>query len=369
MNEIIVKKMDSKSSKKSQRFHELDILRFLAALAVVFFHYIFLNSTEFKELATYPVLGEFFKYGYLGVELLFIISGFVILLSASKKGWLGFIISRIARLYPAFWLALILTTLGIILFATDIMQVTPSQFLLNLTMMGNMIGTENIDPVYWTLQVEIKFYFWILMILLLKQIKHIENFIAVWLIFSVLEIFHFIHGLTHLLIMPEWAPYFSAGALFYLIQTKGLNPLRAVLLFIAYLLSIYFAVQGGLEKTQLHGLEFSPYVIAGLICLFYFVFTLIVSGKTSRIHYSWFGILGAMTYPLYLLHQTLGQIAFLAMGDSVNKYLQLFVVTIGMVVLAYLLHRYFEASFGKWLKTKLEAILRISDKKMVSTPP
>ncbi len=361
--------MDIKTSNNTQHFHELDILRFLAALAVVFFHYTFLNVTEFKELATYPVLGEIFKYGYLGVELFFIISGFVILLTASKKDWRGFIVSRVARLYPAFWLALILTSLGIVLFATDIMSITLPQFWLNSTMMGNMIGTENIDPVYWTLQVELKFYFWILMILLLKQIKHIEYFIAVWLVFSVLEIFHFIHGLTHLLIMPEWAPYFSAGGLFYLIQTKGLNPLRAALLFIAYLLSIYFAVQGGLEKTQLYGLEFSPYVIAALICIFYFVFTLIVTGKTSRIHYSWFAIVGAMTYPLYLLHQKLGQIAFLAFDSSVNKYLQLSIVTVGMIIFAYLLHRYFEAGFGKWIKRKLEAILRINNKKVVSTPP
>ena len=88
--EIISREM--KTPNKSQRFHELDILRFLAALAVVFFHYTFLNITEYQTLPSYPILGEIFKYGYLGVELFFIISGFVILLTATKKDWQGFII-------------------------------------------------------------------------------------------------------------------------------------------------------------------------------------------------------------------------------------------------------------------------------------
>lgn len=48
-------------NQRSLRFHELDILRFLEALAVVLFHYTFLNATEFKAIASYPVLAEIFN--------------------------------------------------------------------------------------------------------------------------------------------------------------------------------------------------------------------------------------------------------------------------------------------------------------------
>ncbi len=348
--------MDSK--KTPQRFHELDILRFLAALAVVFFHYTFLNATEYTELPTYPVLSEIFKYGYLGVELFFIISGFVILLTASKKGWRGFIISRIARLYPAFWIAITLTTLGVVLFASDIMQISLSQYLWNLTMVGNFADVENIDPVYWTLQVELKFYFWIVLILFFNKIKHIELFIAAWLIVAFLEIYHVGHEFTHFALAPEWAPYFSAGAIFYLIQAQGFTLKRLGLLIFAYLLSLYFATEGANEKSQLYAIEFSNVVVLSLITLFYATFTLIVLGKTAHIYRPWFALLGATTYPLYLIHQKLGQIAYLAFGDSINKYIMLFLMTLSMIILAYLLHRYFEAMIGKGLKRKLENWVR-----------
>lgn len=344
---------------KTQRFHELDILRFLAALAVVFFHYTFLNATEYKTIVSYPVLSEIFKYGYLGVELFFIISGFVILLTASKKDWRGFVISRVARLYPAFWIAVTLTTLLIVLLASDVMSVTLPQYLWNLTMMGTFVGIENIDPVYWTLQVELKFYFWVLLILLFNKIKYIEAFITLWLIISFLEIYHLGHAFTHFALIPEWAPYFSAGALFYLIQTQGVTRKRVALLGVSYLLSLYFALEGAEERSQLYAIEFSPVVVLSLITFFYAIFTLIILGKTTRLYHPWFTLLGATTYPLYLIHQKLGQIAYIAFGESLNKYLLLFLMTTSMILMAYLLHRYLEASFGKRVKRQFESWLGV----------
>jgi len=151
---------------KSSHLYELDLLRFLAAIAVVFFHYTFINSINSDLTPSYPVLEGIFKYGYLGVELFFMISGFVILLTAMKKTAIQFTISRIKRLYPAFWVALIITTLAILFLVPDqTNSVGLKQFLFNFTMVPGYLGTVNIDPVYWTLQVEIKFYFWVGLIL------------------------------------------------------------------------------------------------------------------------------------------------------------------------------------------------------------
>ena len=59
------------------RFYEIDLLRFLAALAVVLYHYTFRGFAEGGySPVEYPILGEFFKYGSYGVQLFFIISGF-----------------------------------------------------------------------------------------------------------------------------------------------------------------------------------------------------------------------------------------------------------------------------------------------------
>ena len=86
------------------RFSELDGLRGIAALAVVAYHFGYPAVQNYPRTAPEPYS---IPLGELGVQLFFIISGYVILLSAIKSGSaLKFGISRFARLYPTYWLAL-----------------------------------------------------------------------------------------------------------------------------------------------------------------------------------------------------------------------------------------------------------------------
>ena len=80
------------------RFRELDGLRGIAALAVVFSHYAAQHNSHFPEDPP-PFHG--FEWGAAGVQLFFIISGFVIFMSARRANRPSdFAISRAARLYP-----------------------------------------------------------------------------------------------------------------------------------------------------------------------------------------------------------------------------------------------------------------------------
>src|SRR5688572_28370593 len=87
---------------QSGRMPALDLLRFLAAAAVMLYHYGFRGSAgadrylEFR----FDALGPVCRYGYLGVPLFFMISGFVILMSAVGKSPREFVATRAARLYP-----------------------------------------------------------------------------------------------------------------------------------------------------------------------------------------------------------------------------------------------------------------------------
>jgi len=62
-----------------KRIDTLDSLRVIAIGMVMLFHYLYLYNGKFYEIAY--LQKELFKYGYLGVELFFIISGFVITLT------------------------------------------------------------------------------------------------------------------------------------------------------------------------------------------------------------------------------------------------------------------------------------------------
>lgn len=57
----------------------------------------------------FPKLSAVTAYGAMGVQLFFIISGFVILMSAHGRPVGQFAASRISRLFPAYWTAVLLT--------------------------------------------------------------------------------------------------------------------------------------------------------------------------------------------------------------------------------------------------------------------
>jgi peptidoglycan/LPS O-acetylase OafA/YrhL len=89
------------------RLHELDVLRGLAALCVVVSHYTS-YSARYLSGAPFGVLVPTI-YGFYAVLLFFMISGFVIYFTLERsRTWQDFAVSRVSRLYPAYWTALTL---------------------------------------------------------------------------------------------------------------------------------------------------------------------------------------------------------------------------------------------------------------------
>lgn len=99
-----------------QRLALLDYGRFFAALSVVFFHY-FYNGITNGKIATleHTWFAEIASYGHFGVQFFFIISGYVIFFSLKDKGAAAFLKSRLKRLYPTYWCAIIFTSFFIYL--------------------------------------------------------------------------------------------------------------------------------------------------------------------------------------------------------------------------------------------------------------
>ena len=354
-------------NKPLDRFYELDLLRFLAAFSVLLFHYSFLNGIQVQSAPTYPFLKSIFKYGYFGVELFFMISGFVILLTAQNKTWKGFIVSRLSRLYPAFLIAVTVTSVLILILGSMNSDLSLSQYLWNLTMIPEYVGVQNIDPVYWTLQVEIKFYFWIFVLLLFKQVQHVEPIILIWLSISVLDVFGLQHEIIRRLFIPEWAPYFSAGALFYIIKTQGVNIQRLAMLSLCFSLSLYFATENAGSKTETYNFYFSPYVLGLLLIFYYAIFAYIINGKKIHLPQAWVIALGGISYPLYLLHQKIGALLFVKYASlGINKYLLLLLITTLIIIVSYVLYRYLEKGIAKTMKQKLEYFLHLPPSKIIN---
>ncbi|MET4389268.1 peptidoglycan/LPS O-acetylase OafA/YrhL [Bradyrhizobium sp. F1.4.3] len=145
-----------------KRLAFVDTLRGIAVLSVVLQHaleQIVLNQpTGNYYWAFHHALGEYFNFGRFGVVLFFFVSGFVIPYSFpnSAAPVRDFAVSRFFRLYPAYWLSLV-----VLLVLSPVIEGKSfplSHVAANATMFQMFMGIPNIRIAYWTLAVELMFY-------------------------------------------------------------------------------------------------------------------------------------------------------------------------------------------------------------------
>ncbi len=290
------------------RVPELDLLRFTAAAAVVVFHFYVLlpGETSFQR-----ALASVSRFGFLGVPLFFMISGFVILWTAFNRTPGQFVLARLCRLYPSYWVCVLITSavLGMAGGAPSWRQIVA-----NLTMFHHLFGYESVDEVYWTLFVELKFYGLIFVLLLFKQLPRIEWWLTVWLGLSAVSLvlglyYHTaIRGLDTIVFEGD-AAYFAFGCYTYLLRTHGPEPRRWAGFAVSALLSVWAAL-----KTQDHytlsdswgTLTAVSVVVIALCVTMSTVATRRWNLRDARVWY-W---LGSLTYPLYLLHAMAGKALF-----------------------------------------------------------
>jgi peptidoglycan/LPS O-acetylase OafA/YrhL len=352
------------------RFPELDLLRFLAACAVMLFHYTYRGPRIHAWPASFPILGHIFKYGYLGVDVFFILSGFVILLTAYEKDAVAFTIARMIRLYPAYWVCVTLTTLAIIASGNVSHTVMPKQYFANLTMAHSYFGVKDVSGVYWTLAVELKFYFLIFVILLMKQAHRVAYLLGVWLIASVLLSVVSLGlpgGVLRFFLFPESSSYFIAGAMFFLIYRDGPSLYKLCVIFGCFLLSAGYIINvlpaGNGDTTTIN----AP-VLLSLLAAFYLIFVGITfkqrSGTSNRSSGSLnlFYVLGMITYPLYLIHQDIGYMLLRSASSMLNQNVLLCMVIAAMIALSWLIHVGPEKWLALCLKTFIARIRKTSSR-------
>ena len=344
-------------NKNNTRFYEIDFLRFVAAIAVVLFHYMFRGFAQggYNPIS-YAPFDQYAQYGYLGVHLFFMISGFVILLTAMKRDVFQFVISRIVRLYPAFWAGVTFTTIMIVFFGGELFSVSFPQYLSNLSMIDGYLGVEPIDGVYWTLLVEIKFYALIFVLLLLKRIENIDWFLAAWLVMQIIDIVMPLPKIVQFLLFPEWAPYFVSGALFYLLKLKGMKIEYLVLLAISFGLAIYQVKNEVITLSEYYSTVFNPIIPMAVVAFFFLIFSLILANKFTFFRSTWVLKVGALTYPLYLVHQNVGFMMFNLFEGMVNKYILLVAVIVFALLVAWLIHRLVEKNLSLVMKNALNQL-------------
>jgi len=173
--------------------------------------------------------------------------------------------------------------------------------------------TRLIDPSYWTLTVELLFYIGIGIFTHLFSYRNIRYFFGVWLTISAIA---FLLGVDHnfyvKLLLVRHSTYFAFGGALALIATK-----QAENIFEKYFdWALLFA--SSMFATYIHPRALEPYytvnpldtkIITLLHILFFVSIPILVylsAGIKNPRVIRFLAVLGGITYPLYLLHQKIG---------------------------------------------------------------
>jgi len=248
-----------------------------------------------------------FQLGAMGVELFFIISGFVIYMTIERTATFGaFAASRFARLYPAFLVCLSVTVAASILMRTYSRQDWPfplyhSMLLANLTMAPTLFNRSEVDGSYWSLEYELVFYALAATATYACRWRSPERVALGWLAITVVLR---LSGLTDRmprleeLTATNYAYLFVIGVMLYRHYAAKATALT-------------YWVLGLAAATSLLG---SPRLPADLPQWSYPIlilsFSLLVWLATCRpirfLHRGVLPFLGDISYPLYLVHQVAG---------------------------------------------------------------
>lgn len=339
---------------KTSRIPELDLLRFLAALAVVFFHYAYRGyAADDLTVMNYPELHPFSIYGFMGVHLFFMISGFVIMMTADGAGIKKFVASRISRLAPAFWVCCTITFAVTYLIGGDQFEATWRQYGINMATLGIGKNASPIDGAYWSLDVELRFYRLVLILIVIGQIGRMERWLFLWLgsvvLINVLSTSKFSEFLV-----AEYAGFFIAGAGFFLIRAHGFSKSRVVLVCASWLLCVYHEIILLNDFNEYYGVELSPVIVVLAMTSFFIVLLMLALRKTPCLRGSIWVWLGAVSYPLYLIHQNVGYMIFNAVGEKVDRDTIFWGVVVAAIMFSLLIHAAIEKPFSKPLKRGIE---------------
>lgn len=312
----------------TNRLSQIDALRGLAALVTLAFHY----TTRYDQLFIHTSpLAVSAALGQKGVFLFFAISGFVIFMTLDRaREPMDFVVSRFSRLYPVYW-ASVLFTAAVLAFA-DVpgFRFSAGQVLANLTMVHGFFRLRDLDGVYWSLQVELLFYLWALGLWLVGAVRRPVGLCIAW---SALALAANLWdastrwpfpGTLRIFLLLDFIPFFVLGIVAYVsLRDRRLDRPHVAALGLAVLA---VAAAGDTLMTAV-AVASGGLIFAGS------------RGRLKPLDHRVLLFLGAISYPLYLTHQVMGQLVILHLENAgVAPWLAIAVATATAIAVASALH-------------------------------
>lgn len=310
----------------------IDLLRVVAACLVAIYHFGFCSwanpSSPFRGLpgdfTAFVPFHNLVDYGWVGVQIFFVISGLVIASSAENSNALAFAKNRFLRLAPGVWVCASIT--AVVLLA----EWGPSRLLAReyVDSIDFFPAEPWVSSVYWTLAVEIVFYAVVFLAVLTDRFRHIERLFALlglascafWLIYALRDSLP--PPLAHLaatlgtkrvgeLVLAQHGCFFALGGMIWLVSAKRITAWRLGLCVPFALACIYqIGVKAGEASAWMHvSIAASGAIAVWLVAMALLLLSLRLNAAAHRLlkgRTRWVRRAGLATYPLYLLHDVIG---------------------------------------------------------------
>jgi peptidoglycan/LPS O-acetylase OafA/YrhL len=339
----------------THRYKSIDALRAFAALAVLVFHYESLLTAGPLSQET-DIQTLYSHLGLMGVELFFIISGFVILLTLDRnQSVVRFIAGRVGRIYPAYLVSVIFTGL----FFVSIGYATVAQVATNLTLLQGFFNVRDLINPYWTLAYEIWFYALMSLVVKAGLLNSVDRLALAWLALAFTLRFLDVELGTRssLLTLLQFGHLFIAGMMIYRI-TSGKSD--AITLGVLALCVLYSAFG---RNDWAHIPPMTYFVINGI---FIAAVWAAASGRDFRTPY-WLVAIGVCSYSLYLFHVPIGfMLAKVADAYGVSRWITVLASVLASLGFAFLSRTYIEVP-GQRIVADLFAV--DERRRMAQSPP
>lgn len=312
----------------ASRIKVLDAFRALAIVPVLMFHYtlLWIPPGHGAQFTRFVSTDSPFSMGWLGVEFFFMISGFVIFMTLHQcKSIWDFAIKRFARLYPTLVAACILS-FALVPLIGDRMPALPIKMIVpSLLLIAGYLHIPWVEGGYWSLEVEATFYFWIGILFFLFS----RRFFLCWAILVALSTIlpQLISSSKFGVLCAPYLPFFTYGMACYMRFSELRITSRSWLFLAASAVS--YAV-----SWHAHPLGVHVCVLAMVL-----LFEAFLRGWLGFLANPVLVFIGQISYPLYLLHDALGQALltrFYLLG--VNTAVAILTVSLLMIGLASAAH-------------------------------
>lgn len=293
----------------TKRLENIDGLRAIAALSVLAQHMFgdMLRHSGVENTILYPYVSTWvynFDLGRFGVILFFLISGFVVPFSIKGENPLRrFAVSRFFRLYPALWLAIASLS---ILFWYRGNTPSASTILANMTMAPALFGKTWLSEIYWTLFIELVFYFIIAGLFAIKRLYDYRIIFALGVLLVASTTGPILVRINDIAVLPIQyiglhVSFLFSGLLlrFSIIDKRRWAGLCAVCLLSLQLLAILSL--SGFSLARGDGfILISPQAIIFAYIAAIFLFT--TAAMTARPQSATLAATGQISYSIYLFH-------------------------------------------------------------------